>query len=333
MRLCLITNPGSGSAEQGAVLRDHAAEVGGEVWETQQEGDAAAFVQRAAAEGFDLVAACGGDGTVNEVVNGLMALDAAVRPAFGIVPLGTGNDFARTLALPTDPLEAMRLLSTGARVRLDAFRLTSSRTDRYGVNMAAGGFSGLVNEEMDEDLKKRWGPIAYLIGAAKALPDLEPFRLALYLDAETPEAAPHSVIDAYNVFVANGRYVAGGKSVAPYADPADGWLDVVVVRASNAADMARLAGALLSDAHHDDVLLAQFRARRVVVESTPCMLFNVDGELVAQEPLALDVVPAALDTVVGPGYVAQERPLPAHSMVQTVFGVDTSTLPGPPGAA
>lgn len=329
MRLCLITNPGSGTAEQGQILHDHAAEAGGEIWETQDAGDATAFAERAGREGFDLVAACGGDGTVNEVVNGLMALPEAERPRFGIVPLGTGNDLARTLALPDDPLAALRLLATGETVALDVFRLTAPNTVRFGMNLAAGGFSGLVNEQMEADagLKKRWGPLAYLIGAVKALPELEAFRLSLALDD-----GPPSVIDAYNVFVCNARYVAGGKSVAPYANPADGWLDVVVVRASDAADMARLAALFATGQHHDHALMAQFRARTVALDSEPRMLFNVDGELVTQEPITFEVVPGALRTVVGPMYVNAERGLPDNSQVDTVFGVDTSELPEPPDA-
>jgi diacylglycerol kinase (ATP) len=294
MRLCLITNPGSGSAEALDALRPLLAQAGAEEWPSTGPSDTPTLAEGAARTGrFDAVVACGGDGTINEVVNGLMAAPAAARPALGILPLGTGNDLARTLALPPDHRDALAVLLQGRTAPLDVFHLKAPDADRYGVNVAAGGFSGAVGEALSEDLKKRWGPLAYLIGAMKALPELTPFRTTITLDD-----APPRMLDSFNVFVANGRYVAGGKLVDPDAEVGDGLLDVVVVKAGTAADMAALAARFVAGQHHGSPMMEGYRARTVRVESEPGMLFNVDGELVTQEPITFTLHPAALRVVV-----------------------------------
>lgn len=294
MKFCLITNPGSGSADALDALRPLLD--GADTEECPSEGPEHTpdLAEAAARQGrFDAVVACGGDGTINEVVNGLMRVPAAQRPALGVLPLGTGNDLARTLGLPADHAEAVAVLRQGRTAPLDVFHLQAPDADRFGVNVAAGGFSGAVGEALTEDLKKRWGPLAYLIGAMKALPELTPFRTTLTLDD-----APPRVMDMFNLFVANGRYVAGGKLVDPDAELGDGLLDVVVVKAGTGAEMAALAARFVAGQHHGSPMMEGYRARRVRVESEPGMLFNVDGELVTQEPILFELHPAALRVIV-----------------------------------
>ena len=306
MNPCLVTNPGAGSSGAFQVLEGVLDQVAVTIRETAAPGEATAVAEAAARDGFDPVVAVGGDGTVNEVVNGLMAVEAARRPRFAVLPFGTGNDLARTLALPPDPRDALALLLGGRTVPLDVFRLESAGTTRYGVNVAAGGFSGAVGEAMTPELKRTWGPLAYLIGAVQALPALSPFRVALALDGAAPLA-----LEAYNVFVANARWVAGGKSVAPHARVDDGLLDVVVIEAMSPGEMAALTSRFLAGTHMDSDRVRTFRARTATVDSDPPLLFNVDGELLAPEPLTFTVVPAALRVVAGVDYDAAGAPLPA----------------------
>lgn len=299
MRICLITNPGSGTSAQMDGLRDVIAQVGADVCETPGPGMGAGVAEASARSGYDAVVACGGDGTINEVVNGLMRMPEAARPVFGIVPMGTGNDLARTLGLPPDPRDALALViaavNDASRIRpLDVFHLDAPDASRYGVNVAAGGFSGAVGEAMSSELKARWGPLAYLIGTVKALPALTPFETHIELDG-----VPLDRSDLFNVFVANGRFVAGGKLVTADADPSDGLLDVVLVHAGTSAELAALTARFVAGQHHDSPLVETHRARTVRVSATPEMLFNVDGELVTQEPISLTTHPGALRAVFG----------------------------------
>ena len=301
----LVTNPGAGSSEAFHVLEGVLGQTNAVVRETGSPGEATDVAEAAAREGFDPVVAVGGDGTVNEVVNGLMRLDAPARPRFAILPFGTGNDLARTLALPPDPRDALALLLGGRTVPLDVFRVASAGTTRYGVNVAAGGFAGAVGEAMTPELKGRWGPLAYLIGAVQALPALTPFHLRLTLDDGPPRA-----LDVFNVFVANARWVAGGKSVAPHARVDDGLLDVVVVERMTPAEMAAIASRFVAGTHLDSPHVRTYCARSVRVDSDPPLLFNVDGELLAPEPITFTALPGALRVVAGVDFEPAGAPFP-----------------------
>ena len=167
-----------------------------------------------------MIVAAGGDGTLNEVVNGIAPW--ADRIEIGLVPLGTGNDFARTLALPNSIDDCLDILRMGQTRAIDLVRVTSDQI-RYFVNVSAGGFSGTVNEKLTPEIKQTWGPLAYLRSAAEALPELRAYRTTVVLDEEPP-----LVVDLYNAIVANGRFVAGGTEVAPEAAVDDGLLDLVL---------------------------------------------------------------------------------------------------------
>ena len=224
MKTALILNPASGTAQQGEVLREALAPLSDvTIYTTAEAGDGARLARQALDEGAELVAAAGGDGTINEVLNGLM--QAGGGAIFGVIPLGTGNDLARTLALPDDPLEAWAVITAGASRRLDVIKVSGPGLTHYALNVAAGGFSGQVNEILTGELKAAWGPLAYLRSAVAVLPDLTNYRTAIQYDDETVQT-----IQALNIIVANCRTAAGGIQVAPYANPEDGLLAVVIVR-------------------------------------------------------------------------------------------------------
>ena len=260
----------------------------------------------AAHAGEACVVAAGGDGTVHLVANGLMraGTTAATRPALGVYPLGTGNDFARTLGLPLDapPIEALDHLRRGAPRPMDLIRVThpgsGGETD-YAINVCAGGFSGAVDEALTDDLKSTWGPLAYLVGAVKALPDLSEYDTRIAWDD-----GPEERVEAFNVVVANGRTAGGGKPVAPGANPEDGLLDVVVIRAGTGADMARLVARVAAGDYLDDDHVVFNRVAAVTVRATPGMWFNVDGELRTNDPVTFKAVPGALRVIPGPDYCA-----------------------------
>jgi diacylglycerol kinase (ATP) len=169
--IAIIANSHAGSAGQLPDLRHAIANRADIVlYETQTAGEATAVAEEALRAGAEMIVAAGGDGAINAVVNGLAADFAGTT--LGIIPLGTGNDLARTLALPLEPLEALALLIGGTARPIDVIQLDCANRMIYGLNMAIGGFTGQMNEMMTEELKATWGPLAYLMGAVKTLPQL-----------------------------------------------------------------------------------------------------------------------------------------------------------------
>jgi diacylglycerol kinase (ATP) len=287
----VILNPAAGSVKDvGALVEriQHLPDV--EVSITANAGAATKSTKRALRKGCKMVVAAGGDGTLNEVINGLREDASAV--VVGLIPLGTGNDFARTLGLPTNVDEAIGLLLTGHTRAIDLVRVTSDQV-RYFVNVSAGGFSGLVDEKLTPEMKRTWGPLAYLRSAAAALPELRAYRTTLSLDK-----TESLTLSLYNVVIANGRYVGGGTQVAPAASIDDGLLDIILIQERPPAELAFLAAQVALGNHLSNNAIVFRRAAKVTVNSRPGMWFNVDGELVGNEPAEFEVLPRALQFVV-----------------------------------
>jgi len=209
MRTCIILNPIAGAVKDIDAIQDRLRELKAERFcVSKQPGDAEKFASDSSE--FDLIVSAGGDGTLNEVVNGIA--EGGCNAALGVVPLGTGNDFARTLGVPTDLEIAIEQIMAGKTRAIDLVRVTSDRI-RYFVNVSSGGFSGVVDEKLTPEMKRMWGPVAYLRSAAAAFSELRGYTTKVALDD-----AQAFELDLYNVIVANGRYVAGGIPVAPEAD-------------------------------------------------------------------------------------------------------------------
>ena len=296
MKTYLILNPNAGSAEQSTALQEVIATQADLVLrETTRAGQGRELAREALQGGYECIVAAGGDGTINEVVNGLAPDFASAR--LGIIPLGTGNDLARTLAIPTDPVEAVSILTTGQERQLDVMKIEAANQVVYGLNIAAGGFTGQMNEVLTDELKKTWGPLAYLIGTASVFPNLTEYETTITWNPGQAER-----IEALNIIVANGRTAAGGFHVAPTANPEDGLLDIVIVRSGSFVDLAGISAQLLAGSYLDNEHVLHPRVQRLTIASRPGMWFNVDGELLTKEPLTFTVCPQALRVVVGSTY-------------------------------
>jgi len=293
MKPCIIVNPIAGSIKDLEVLLKKLRRLRpGELHLTHKSGDAETFARKAIRAGCDYVIAAGGDGTLNEVVNGIASPRRAREICVGIVPLGTGNDFARSLGLPGTLEENIEILRSKQTAPIDLVRVRSDRT-RYFVNVSTGGFSGLVNEKLTPEIKRAWGPLAYVRSAAAALPDLHAYRTTIVLDG-----TERLSIDLYNVIIANGRFVAAGLPIAANADPSDGLLDLVLIPKLPKPELALLATEMVLGKHLSSNALIFRRAKKISVRSRPGMWFNVDGEAVGNEPALFQVVPRALNFVV-----------------------------------
>jgi len=292
MKVWIIVNPNAGGVGEVEALRERLGRFrDAEVRLTSKAGDAKRIARRALASGADLVVAAGGDGTLNEVVNGLAADFARAR--LGLLPLGTGNDFARSIDVPADVDAALDILAAGRVRTVDVARATFGRRRQWFINMSAGGFSGAVSEKASE-VKDRWGPLAYLRAAVGALPQLQGHNVRLTLDG-----GDRLEVEAYNVVVSNGRFVAGGIPVAPQSRLDDGRLDVMIAPSATIPQLALLVPQVLLGKHTESDLLLFRKAARVDIESDPPMSFNVDGELIGEGSVRFEVKPRALAVVVG----------------------------------
>lgn len=263
--------------------------------DSPSKDEATDIVRRAADDGVQLVVAAGGDGTVNAVVNGLAESSEGVRMA--ILPLGTGNDFCRTLAIPSNPMSALRILDSPTVRRIDIVEAEHETHGRYFINMASGGNSHRVTEHLNDEMKQRWGPFCYVRGVVDVLPDLQRFHATICLDD-----GPTEHFNLFNVFLGNGRTCGAGLRVAPTANPEDGLLEVMIVLDGGPIDVATLAARFLVNHFLDSEMVVRRRARRVSIDSEPKMLFVTDGDATTEVPATFTVHPQALEVVVGTAY-------------------------------
>jgi diacylglycerol kinase (ATP) len=199
-----------------------------------------------------------------------------------LVPMGTGNDLARTLSLPLEPVDAARAIVAGAAGEIDLCHASGAGAERLFVNACMGGFPVEVNSAIDEDLKSRLGPLAFWFGGARA---------AAALTRTTVTMNGVGVDDCVAVGVGNGRTCGGGLAVWPRAAPDDGLLDGCALPATNHAAALRLAAKVRSGTHEELDEVRVERASSVHISSDPAVELNVDGELVGlRTPATFEVV-------------------------------------------
>ena len=271
MRILLLSNESSGSSDS-QVIESVAGELSalGSVT-SLVPGSLESFDEEVshAVRDVDLVVVAGGDGTINCTVNALRdELDSVL---LALVPMGTGNDLARTLEVSRDPLDAARAVVSGTERPIDVWRARGEGARRLFINACMGGFPVEVNESIDEDLKRKVGPLAFVIGGARGAADMTRYRVKI--DGKELD-------DCIAAGVGNGQTCGGGVRVWPQADPSDGLLDVCVLSAEGMGDAVKLAATVRSGRHTGLEEVATLRAPRVEISSEPPMEFNLDGELV-----------------------------------------------------
>ena len=259
----------------------------GRVEVTRAPGDAERQAARAGSEGFDRVVAVGGDGTVQEVVNGL--LDGGRHVGIGIVPVGNGNDLARSLGLPRASAEAWSV-AVGASERLiDVLQATGS-ADRSRWFASAGGlgFDAQVAAAMATRSGWQRGSIGYLVTTLVELQRFSNCRVLLTLDGVTSEQ--HVLF----VAIANGAYYGGGMRIAPDARTDDGQLDVCIVGDITRMTALRQLPNLYRGTHVKHPQVAVARVTSVAIEGDPGTLVHLDGEPFGGLPLRVEMAPSRL---------------------------------------
>jgi YegS/Rv2252/BmrU family lipid kinase len=269
--------------------------------QTEGPGDAAEAAQ-AWREGLLIVA--GGDGTINDAVNGLGKAGFPEGVTLGILPAGTGNDLAATLEIPVDADLAEDVIRQNRVRTLDVARVRSEGVgERFFINVATGGLGAEISDANEDEFKKRWGKLSYLRASLEVAKDFDVRELTLYLDGEARD------VRAVNVVVGNCRYAGGGWLAAPKANPEDGLLDVVIIEKLGLTDVLQLAPQSLAKSDYlDKEGVFSARAKEIRVETQPPGLeFTADGEVIGDEPAEFSVIPHALKVIVGPGYVPEPR--------------------------
>lgn len=259
---------------------------------TFEEGDAAIAARAAAERGVDAVVAIGGDGTVNEVANGL----AGISTPMGIVPLGTANDFARQAGIPTEPMHALDLIIQREPLVID----TATLNGRRFINVSTAGLGAEATAETPPEAKKALGPLAYAITGVRKFAQLESNRARF--------AGPgfeHRC--AFLLFaVGNTRETGGGTTLTPRASVTDGLLDVCIVEEMPHAEFARLVLKLKRGDHldHPGVVYVQLPSLTVDVQHE--IAVNVDGEPTTARELTYEARP--LDLRVHLAHLPGEEP-------------------------
>jgi YegS/Rv2252/BmrU family lipid kinase len=295
VRTCVIFNPAA-RGNKARHFRRQLDAIGSQcaLKATAAPGDARRLAAEAVGEGFDLVVAAGGDGTVNETLNGLGDVpDGFARARLGVLPLGTINVFARELGLPLRLERAWEILLCGRETRIDLPRAKFSengvRQQRYFVQLAGAGWDARAIELVDWSHKKKIGPLAYVIAGLKALRERQP--------KITVRAAGQSVTGEF-VLMGNGRFYGGSVSAFPQADLRDGVLDICILPRLNWWTLLRCAPALLTN-RKPPASIAQFiQAANFDLAGESQTAFELDGEWVGHLPATFSVEREKLRVIV-----------------------------------
>ena len=303
MKAKLIINPVSGTDAAPdyltAINRQLRERVGPlDIVITTAEGDATQAAQQAVRDGYDHLFVGGGDGTLNEVLNGVARVeDGLSQVTFGVIPLGTGNDFATALGLPADIPDAIETLLEGDAAAVDVGRMN----DHYFVNVSAGGFIAEVSDAVNPQLKTVAGKLAYLIGGAQVVLTYEPVRAQLVgvESLATPHTTaqnagpPPSTIALHAFAVCNSRLVGGGRLIAPHAIIDDGRVDVCLIEAMPTVDFLALLKRVSGGEHVEDKRVVYFQAAALELVFDRVIKVNTDGEVLETNRCRYDVMPRA----------------------------------------
>ena len=287
VQLILNGKVAGNDALRTAVAQQRAVGHSIEVRVTLGKGDARRFVTEAGE--LDLLVAAGGDGTLNEVVHGLMALSTDARPVLGVMPLGTANDFATGCDIPRDPHEALALCMEGEGVPIDV----GKANEHWFLNAASVGFGAEVTATTPPELKRLLGPAAYTVmGAILAMNPHQYHGRLILPDREITGSGPVAI-------VGNGRQTGGGMQVAPRARIDDGLLDVLVVR--HIPPMALLTAAReLQELSADGEYISYWQTPWAEVYPDESIPVNLDGEPVQFSSVRYEAVPRAIRLIVPP---------------------------------
>lgn len=299
-----IVNPASGAGRAGREWSAIASWLPStgiqyEATLTTRPLEATEMAERAVRESRPLVVAVGGDGTLNEVVNGFFHNGAPIPTStrLGMVPLGTGGDFRRTLKIPLDPKAAVQVLLNGVARRLDAGCVSYTTPDggtglRHFINIADAGLGGEVVHRVNHGAK-RLGSATFTVASFLSLLAWKNRPMNVVVDGVAHD------LKAQQVVVANCQYFGGGMRMAPTASPTDGVFDVILVGDAGKLETIRGIGTVRSGAHLDEhnPNLQLMYGKRISVSSEDKVRIDLDGEDPGFLPALFEIQPGAIEFI------------------------------------
>jgi diacylglycerol kinase (ATP) len=293
-----VVNPASANGStrrRWPEIARQAAEAGlvGPALLSEGPGQIADLAGRACEDGARLVVAVGGDGTVNEAVNGLMRVEPGRRAELATVPRGTGKDFARSFGIPTAVAKALDVARDGAVRTVDVGRASfvewdGSPTESYFANFAGAGISGAVAARANTSSKALGGKIAFLRATTSVFMRWKNSDYEVRIDGERRSGRMLEVIAAI------GDQLAGGMRLAPEADPTDGLFDVVLIGDATKVDFVRTLPGIYRGTYLPHPRAEVVRGRRLEIETATPLPIALDGEQPGTTPAVFEIVPGAL---------------------------------------
>lgn len=263
---------------------------------TEAPKHAIELARAAVRKGYELVVCVGGDGTINEVVNGLYDSGAIKDVTLGIISTGTGSDYVRTIGIPPYYVDACQRLLNPTKLQVDIgvveYANNGDQVKRLFVNFAGLGFDAEVVRATTQKYKALGGLPAYLLGLLTTLLCYRNRDITLKLDDQVQEKRVCSVV------ASNGKYGGGSMLVAPDADPTDGLLDVLTIDDLSKPDLLWSLPRIYKGTHLTHPKVTMTRARKVEVESRQRIFLQADGELLGEAPARFSLLPSALNIAV-----------------------------------
>ena len=295
VRICVIFNPAA-RGNKARRFRHFLNELSQQcsLKATTGPGDARRFAHAAASIGFDIIAAAGGDGTVNEVLNGIGdEPDGFAKTRLGVLPLGTVNVFARELKIPPRLEHAWKVLKRARETRIDLARADfldeGKAQSRYFMQLAGAGLDARAIELVSWKLTKNAGPLAYVVAGLQALAEKQP-RLTVRADGIK--------VEGELALLGNGKFYGGPFEVFPGADLGNGLLDACVFPRVNVPAFLGHAPGFLLRRRFAEEKVRRLRAMKIELSSETPAAFELDGEWVGNLPATFSVEPQKLRVVI-----------------------------------
>jgi diacylglycerol kinase (ATP) len=262
-------------------------------WVMSQRPGHAIELARDAARKHEVVVAFGGDGTVGDVMRGILLAkaekNAPHESTLGIIPVGTGNDMARNLKLVLETREACATILGGVTKRIDIGLINGTPF----INNAGTGFDAAVMHTMNTGVKFASGQLAFRIAILKTLAKYKPFALTV-----TADDGEKRQLRAFMVSVLNGKVYAAGMEAAPHADVDDGRLDVMIIKEMSKLKLLPVIQLVAMGKHLNHPAVEMLQVRKLVVGAIPPQPLNIDGEVRGLTPMNIEVLPRELKVLV-----------------------------------